>query len=200
VNNYSFKMKMLTNNTKKILNHLLRNLDLKNVNQVSKELKISVGSSFKILKSLETEEMVFSEKIGNGIYYKLNFNNSELVKVLELILIEQRKELKGFSKIYGDELSKFNCPLIILFGSILKGKKFNDVDVLFSDCSSKRVSEFCLEISKVKSRPVVPLILKSSDLVKEIKAGKDSILSLIKSGVVLRGESEFLEVIKNAKS
>ena len=51
---------MIPKNTKKILLYLLKNFELNNINQISKKLKISVGSSFKIsfftrkFKCLET--------------------------------------------------------------------------------------------------------------------------------------------------
>lgn len=190
---------MISKNTKKILNYLLRNLELKNINQISRELKISVGSSFKILKELEKRKFILMENLGNANYYKINFSNSELIKILELILIEERTELKSYSKIYAQEFKNFNCPFIILFGSILKGGKFNDVDVLFVGCKVGSVSKFCLEISKVKSKPVVPLILSKKDLSEEIKKGKVSILEIVRKGIILKGESLFIEMIKNAK-
>ena len=190
---------MITKNTKKILNYLLRNLELKNINQISRELKISVGSSFKILKDLEKNELVLFKKFGNAIYYKINFKNKEVKKILDLILIEERRELKGYSKIYAIELMEFNCPLIVLFGSVLKKNKFNDVDVLFVGCGVNKVSEFCLKISRVKSKPVVPLILDKKDLVNELRKNKDSILDIIKTGIVLKGGDVFIKVIQDAK-
>ncbi len=190
---------MITKNTKKILNCLLRDLGLKNINQISKELKISVGSAFNILKELEKKEFILMENLGNAKYYRVNFENMEAIKILELILIEEARELRGYSKIYAKEFENFDCPLIVLFGSILKGSKFNDVDVLFVGCNVKSVSKFCLEISKIKSKPVVPLILTKKDLVEELRKKKDSLLDLVKTGVVLKGEDIFIEVIKNAK-
>ena len=87
----------------------------------------------------------------------------------------------------------------MLFGSILKKKEFNDVDVLFVTKKTKEVTDFCLELSKIRTKPVVPLILEKQDLIKELKNRKEAILSLIKEGTVLKGESVFVEVIKNAK-
>ncbi len=190
---------MVTKNTNKILNYLLRYFELKNINQISKELEISVGSAFKILKDLEKKKWVLPERMGNAIYYRINFDNLELVKVIELILIEGRRNLKGFSGVYANDLDNFNCDLIVLFGSVLKKNKFNDVDVLFSGCNLREVSKLCLDISKVRSRPVVPLILTKNDLIKEIKLKRKSILDIIKTGVVLKGEDIFVEVLKDAR-
>jgi len=191
-------MKMIPKNTIKIIRYLLRNFELRNINQISKELNISLGSTFKILKDLEKNEIVLLKKLGNANYYILNIKNQETNRLCELILLEEKRNLKGYAKIYSDEIKNFkNADLIILFGSILKNKQFNDVDVLFVTNKIKEVNKFCLEISKIRTKPITPLILKKSDLVKEIDNRKESILEIIKTGIVLKGGSVFLEVIKN---
>jgi len=193
-------MKMIPKNIKKILLYLLRNFELSNINQISRKLNISVGSAFKILRELEKNGIVLVKRLGNAKYYNLNLENNETIKICELLLLEEKRKLKNYAKIYADEIKDFkNAELIILFGSILKNKGFNDVDVLFITNGVKEISRFCLDISKVKSKPVVPLILKKSDLIKEIKNKKNSILDIIKTGVIIKGESIFLEVIKNVK-
>ena len=191
---------MIPKNTKKIILYLLRNLELININQVSKLLNISVGSAFKILKELEKSNLVLSSSLGNAKFYQINLKNDETTKWCEILLSEERRNLKGYSKIYGEEIQKFeHAELIILFGSILSSKDFNDVDVLFITNKPNEVTKFCLNLSKVRTKPVVPLILKKEDFVKEIKDKKEVVLNIIKIGVILRGESTFLEVIKNAK-
>ena len=102
---------------------------------------------------------------------------------------------------YADEVIKFKeAEMIIIFGSVLRGKEFNDVDVLFLTNQTKKVNNFCLEISKVRTKPVVPLIMKQEDLIKAMKNKKEAILGMMKESVVLKGESIFIEVIKNVNS
>jgi len=192
---------MIPRNTTKIMNYLLRNFELSNINQISKKLKISVGSVFKILKELEKNVIVLVKKLGNAKYYNLNFKNKETIKLCELILLEEKRNLKGYAKIYADEIKNFkNADLIILFGSILKNKQFNDIDILFVTNKVKEVSKFCLEIGKIRTKPIIPLILKKSDLIKEIKNEKESVLEIIRTGVIIKGESVFLEIIENVYS
>ncbi len=191
---------MIPKNIKKIILYLLRNLDLVNINQISRNINISVGSAFKILKKLEENNIVTSQNLGNAKFYQINLNNPESVKLCELLLLEEKRNLKGYSKLYSEELQKFkSSELIILFGSILNNKEFNDVDVLFITNKPKEVTKFCLNISKIRTKPVVPLILKKEDLIQEIKNKKEVILDIIKKGTIIKGESIFLEVIKNAK-
>jgi len=191
---------MIPKNTKKIILYLLRNLELVNINQISKILDISVGSAFKILKDLDKNDIVMSSNLGNAKFYQINLNNEETIKWCEIFLSEERRNLKGYSKIYAEEIQKFeNAELIILFGSALTHKDFNDVDVLFVTNKPKEVTKFCLNLSKIRIKPVVPLILRKEDLIKEIKDKKEVVLNILKTGVILLGESAFIEVLKNVK-
>lgn len=191
---------MIAKNTKSIIIYLLRNLEIVNINQISKLLKISVGSAFKILKELEKNKIVLSSNLGNAKFYQINLNNEETIKWCEILLLEEKRALKGYSKIYAEEIKKFEyAELIILFGSILANKEFNDVDVLFITNKPKETTKFCLNLSKIRTKPVIPLILRKEDFIKEIKDKKEVILDILKKGIILKGESTFLEVLKSAK-
>jgi predicted nucleotidyltransferase len=191
---------MIPKNTEKVVLFLLKNIDELgyNINQISKLNNISVGSAFKILKELEKNKILLKREINNASHYKLNLNNYETVKLCELLILGEKRNLKSYARVYADEILKFEqVDFIILFGSILNGNDFNDVDVLFVTDQVKKVNDFCLEISKVRTKPVVPLTLKKDDLIKEIRQKKRSVLDIIKKGVILKGESVFMEVIKN---
>ena len=190
---------MIPKNTKKIIIYLLRNLEIVNINQISKNLEISVGSAFKILKELEKNNLVLSSNLGNAKFYQINLNNEETIKWCEILLSEERRNLKGYSKIYAEEIQKFeHSELIILFGSVLNNKDFNDVDVLFITNKPKEVTRFCLNLSKIRTKPVVPLILKKEDFIKEIKNKKEVALNILKTGIILKGESALLKFSKKS--
>lgn len=194
---------MIPKNTASVIMYLLRNTEEfgYNINQIAKLNKISVGSAFKILKELEKDKIIVKKEISNASHYKLNLDNSETVKLCELLLLAERRNLKGYAKLYADEVVKFKeAEMIIIFGSVLRSKEFNDVDVLFLTNQTKKVNNFCLEISKIKTKPVVSLIMKKEDLIKAMKNKKEAILGLIKEGIVLKGESIFMEVIKDVNS
>tara|TARA_Y100000310_G_C20415017_1_gene683880 strand:+ start:135 stop:713 length:579 start_codon:yes stop_codon:yes gene_type:complete len=192
---------MIPKNTTRIIMYLLRNIDEfgYNINQIAKLNKISVGSAFKILKELEKDKIILKKEISNASHYKLNLDNIETIKLCELLLLAEKRNLKKYAKLYAEDIIKFkDAEMIILFGSVLKKKDFNDVDVLFLTNKTKKVTDFCLEISKVRTKPVVPLIMKKEDLIKAIKQEKEAILGMIKEGIILRGESKFVEIVKNA--
>ena len=70
---------------------------------------------------------------------------------------------------------------------------------MFITNKPKEVTKFCLNLSKIRTKPVVPLILKKEDFINEIKNKKEVILNILKTGVILKGESVFLSVLKNVK-
>lgn len=203
MNDYSQKLnKMIPKNTKKVILFLLRSTDGlgSNINSIARDNSISVGSAFKVLKDLETDGILKKREIGNQSNYTLDLVNEETIKLCELILLEERRQLKGHAKLYADDIDAFKeSDLILLFGSILKGRAFNDVDVLFVTNSVKKARDFCLGISKVRTKPVVPLILKREDLIRALKEKQQAITGIMTHSVVLRGASAFIEVMKHAQ-
>lgn len=192
----------ITKNTLKIIEFLLRNIDKPgfNVNQLAKNISISVGSAHEILQDLKKKDMIKSMDLGTSIYYKLNLNNLDVTDICKMILRGNKRTLPSVAKIYAEEIEKFDkADVIILFGSILTLKKFNDVDALFITDKIKEVHLFCNEISKIRTKPVNPLIMTYEDLVKNIKIKQKVILEIINKGVVLKGEDRFMEALKNAE-
>src|SRR3989344_8888305 len=140
---------MIPKNTSKIILFLLKSIDKfgYNINQISRLNKISVGSAFKILKELEKSKIILKTEMSNASYYKLNFSNTETIKLCEFLLLTEKKTLQGHAKVYAEEIINFNeAEMIILFGSVLKSQTFNDVDVLFVTKQVKKVNTFCLDI------------------------------------------------------
>jgi len=191
-------------NLTKIVEFLFRNTPNRfNVNQISRELKISVGSAYKILKSLEKKSVLVSQKIGNGIYYVLNLDNKEAENITELVLMESRN--KSLSKnshasIYakdfkdGEKLSR----AIILFGSILESKDAKDIDALFiiDKGKSKAVEDFCMKLSNLRPKRVNPLLMTMADFKENIKKQDKVIVDILKKGVILFGEDAVINILR----
>ena len=191
----------ISKNTAKIMEFLLRNIGKIgfNVNQLSRNIKISVGSAHKILQELKKENIVIITDMKNSIYYKLNLSNPDTVDICNLILRKNKRDLPSHIKIYSEEIEKFNqADIIILFGSILNKKDFNDVDVLFITNKIKEVDLFCNEISKIRTKSINPLIMKIDDFIKNIKNKDNVILEIINKGIVIKGENKYMEALKNA--
>jgi len=195
---------MLPLNLTKIVEFLFRNIPNRfNVNQISRELKISVGSAYKILKSLEKKGVLVSQKIGNGIYYVLNPDSKEAGNITELVLMESRNESlskKSLASIYAKDLRDAEklSKAIILFGSILDTRDAKDVDALFiiDKGKSKAVEDFCLKLSNLRPKRVNPLLMTMVDFKKNIKKQDKVIVDILKKGVILFGEDVLIDILR----
>lgn len=195
---------MLSTNLLKIVEFIFRSIPNKfNVNQIARELKISVGSAYKILKSLEKKGVFNSQKIGNGIYYALNLDNREAGNVTELVLMESRnKSLAKNSRasIYAIDLKEAEklSRAIILFGSVLYTKDAKDVDVLFiiNKGKSKLVEDFCMKLSDLRPKRINPLLMTAADFKSNIKKQDKVIVDILKKGIILSGEDVIIGALR----
>lgn len=207
MNDHSLLTNMLfPKNTFKISNFLIRSLNSYNINQISRNLGISVGSVHKILKNLENFNIVHSKNMGNAIYYSFNFEYNQALKLSHLILIEDKNKILKENKVagvYAFDLEKFDAKAIILFGSILtKKNEAKDVDVLFiikNKEQVKKVNDFCLSISKIRTKKINPLIMLEQDFINNLKNKNKALQDLTKNGIILKGEDIFIRGIKNAR-
>ncbi len=194
---------MFSKNTLKVVEFLLRNIvEQYNINQIAREVEISPGGSYKILKNLEGRGIVASKKLGNAIYYTLDLGSKETQSLCELVLIENRKEVldsNPYAKVYAGDVKdaeKF-ASILILFGSILETKKFRDVDVLFvvKKKDVGKVNDFCLKLSSVRPKQITPLMMTEGDLKNNIKNKDKVVLDILRKGVVLHGEDGLIKLI-----
>ncbi len=191
---------MVIRSEKKVILYLLKNFEETNLNQIAKRTKISVSGAFKVLKKLEKEGVVCIKNVGNNKIPSLNLTEKRVRKLCELYLLEERNLLKGVVNVYALDIERYKkASLIVLFGSILTKKTFNDVDVLFLDAKPREVGEFCLSISEVRTKPVSPMILVKKDFVNGLKNDKDILREIVAKGIVLKGEDKFVEVMADAR-
>ena len=196
---------MMPKNTMLIISLLLRNpLNKYNVNQIARELDVSVGSAYKIVKHLEKKEILKSMRMANAICYSLNMENREARKICEISIIEDKDRKLSenpVAKVYAKELENYPSRSTVLFGSILTGKeRAKDVDALFiigGKKEVKKVNSFCLEVSRTKTKPIVPFIMTALDLRNNLQGKNPVVLDIIKTGIVLSGEDVIVEAILN---
>lgn len=195
---------MLSVNLTRIVEFIFRNIpDRFNVNQIARELKISVGSAYKILKLLEKKEILASQKIGNGIYYALNLNNKEAKNITALVLLESKNKsiaTNPYVSIYAKDIKDIEklSKAIVLFGSIINTKNANDIDVLFiiDKGKSKAIEDFCMKLSNLRPKKVNPLFMTMADFKKNIKKQDKVIVDILKKGIILSGEDIIINILR----
>jgi len=125
-------MVSLTENEARAIDFLIRNFSQEyNINQLSRELKLSPRGIFKILKKLEKQNYLVSDKQGNNLFYKINYESEETIDTCKFVL--SKGKTTPFIRVQIDDLGRLKqlTKIAIIFGSILtKDKEANDVDVV----------------------------------------------------------------------
>ncbi|HLD05990.1 MAG TPA: helix-turn-helix domain-containing protein [Candidatus Nanoarchaeia archaeon] len=192
----------LTENEARVMDFLVRNIKERNsINQVAKKLRLSPNGAYKILKKLEKANAIMPEKIGNAVYYKVNYNDEIGKKLAEVVLVQN--DLNNYAKVQADDLRQLKGYALsgILFGSVLKkGKEANDIDVLLVLESGKfrEINKRLEEIKERKPKKMHDIMMTKEDLAKNIRKGDEVTLSIIKTGKVLWGFETIVEACKNA--
>ncbi len=201
VNNIN--MVSLTENEARAIDFLIRNFSQDyNINQLSRELKLSPRGIFKILKKLESENYLISKKQGNNIFYKINYESEEALEVCKFVLSERKAS--PFIKVQVNDLQKLRglTKIAIIFGSALtKDKEANDIDavIVFKEREFSKVEKTLEEVNSIKHKKIHAIYQTEEDLADNIRKGDKVLLSAIKTGMVLWGRDSFLEAIKNGK-
>lgn len=196
-------MVSITKNEARVINFLLRNFSKDyNINQISRELKLSPRGAYKILKKLELQKILLSKKIGNNLIYKIDFASDITSDICQFVLTE--KETTPYLRTWINDFQSFKeiTEMAVLFGSILtKEKQAGDVDVLlvFPKENLSKIQEQVKKINQIKSKKVHVIIQTKEDLFNNIKKRDPAILEEVRTGLILWGRNVLVEAIKHGK-
>ena len=195
----------ITNNGKKALRLIFTDyLADYNSYNIREKIGLSNAGSLKLLRRLEEKGFLVSKKMGNAIYYKANIGNEYVLKLMELILMEN-EGASAYVKGWMVELESFS-PLtkaILLFGSLLKkGKEAHDVDVCFilKDAEDyQKIQNKIDEMNKNARLRIHPLYLIQKDIGEKLKQKDPPIIDMVRSCIVVSGGELFVEVVAHAQ-
>jgi len=169
---------------------------------LSKTLAISRQGIWKTLNKLSKENLVHLKSIANtknsASNIILNLKNSITQKTISLIL---EKEALNYER-YRDNFKKLEKHTLftILFGSILHSpKEANDIDILVivkTRKDFKEVEHILLEAQQTQIKKIHAIDLTKEEIKNELKNKNKAYLDSLKKGVVLFGQENFIEFIK----
>ncbi len=192
----------LTNKENEALLKVFKDFSINyNANSISKEINITPRGALKILKNLEKQGMLKSKIMGKATFYKINFDDLYVCKIIETLLISESREkasrwIEEFKSIFSD------TQIIIIFGSIIRNpKEANDIDILlvYDSKNYKKISHFITEKNKIMVKKIHNISLTIRDLINNLR-NNDAIVDSVRTGYVLNGHDKLVEVIKNVSS
>ncbi len=171
-----------------------------NSRNISKKINISHVGSFKILKKLEKEEIVKHEEVGRALIYSLNLGNQIANKEIEMIFLLESQNFKRWIEEFKDLEDK--AKFLILFGSITRNaEQANDIDILIVADENKLedIKKIIKKIQKYTNKKIHPLIQTINDFKKDVNERNKVMIEIIKTGIVLYGQEDYIKLLKSLR-
>ncbi len=188
---------MLTEKEKQLLLLLFKDFGARyNARSISSKVGMTPRGALKALKALEKQYFVTAEPFGKAIEYKFNSGSAVAKKTVELFLLEEAEQEH---KRWLEEFKNFEeVEIILLFGSVVKkAKNYSDVDLLIvlTQENFPIIKKRIEEKNKILIKKVHPIFQAPNDLPENIKKKDAVVLDAIRTGVVLKGWTKYVEVI-----
>ncbi len=174
---------------------------LYNANSLSKLLKISHAGTQKMLKRLKEENLVVAKTIGKSIIYKPNLEDDFTRSTISFLLADEASNYKLWKEEF-KELFKVGRT-VILFGSIIKNaKEAKDIDIMvvIKKGEYKQIKEVIDKRQQILPRPIHSIELTKEDLLKNLRQKGEEFVDIIRTGIILYGHQDYVEVIRHVTS
>lgn len=171
-----------------------------NINQLSKELKMNYKNVYSIVKRLEKEGLISSERFGKSTICILNKKPHPLIFRAEHERREKLLENKNFKILYEKLNSLAFSFIALIFGSYAKGKfvKGSDIDLMVI-CEKNKEKEIKSVVSLLPLN-IHLVTLTYGEFLKMAKSKEFSVVSeAMKINIILIGIEDYYRLIKNVE-
>ena len=174
-----------------------------NANSLSKVIGVSSMGALKILKRLEAQGILISKQMGQALFYKVNLEEDYARSYVQFLLKKEASESAPRIRRWVRELRRIEgADIGILFGSVLRKEKFNDVDalVVLRKAQNRRLDKSIRDLNKINVKKIHAVKQTRKDLVSNLGKKDRVVLEIVKSGIVLSGYEEIVEVVREFRS
>lgn len=178
--------------------------DKLNARQLAKILNLNHAHINKLCNLLFKKKLLVREKLGNSIYFTFDYNNNLAVNfIIYLLSIEENEfpewlliVLHSLKKL--DPYLKFGC----VFGSSIKSKEFNDIDILIMYDHNKmdNIKKIKEEIrkSQLVEKPIRYTDITEKDTTANITNPR--FYSIMSDNLIFYNPEKYVEVIKKCRN
>lgn len=174
--------------------------DRHNARQLARILNINHAHTNKLCNLLSNKNILTKEEMGNSAYFSYNYNNRLATKFMEYILSREEKEFPKWLVVLLYSLEKFSpyIKLGLVFGSAIKTKGHNDIDILLVHDAdkSKEVKKITNEIRKsgLIEKPIRYVNIVEKDILSN---KEDKIFyNILSDNLIFYNPEKYVEVIK----
>ncbi len=190
----------------KILLHLFKDfITTHTVTSVAKHGKLSRPGAWKLLKRLESKNLITLKKIAPGktstAIARIKLDNPLTEKSLALSLTEEALDQRRWRANFAE--TEQHTKFLILYGSTLHSeKKANDIDIIGVATNKKSFTplrKISGKTQKTLMKKVHALFFTEEELEQELTKQNKAITDAIRKGVVLFGQENFIRFMRRAR-
>jgi len=177
--------------------------DRNNPRQLARILNINHAHANKLCNILADKKLLAKEEIGNSAFFSYQYDNEFAIKFMEYVLNLEEKEFPKWLSVLFHSLKKFkDCiEMGLAFGSSIKTKDFNDMDVLlmYDAKKSKDIKKIKDEIrkSELVEKPIRYVDIAEKDILlnKEDKI----FYSILSESLIFHNPEKYVEVVRKCR-
>src|SRR3989338_6018258 len=207
---YVFRIHMAVNNIQftkieiKIAKYLFKRFkDRYNPRQLARILNINHAHANKLCNLLADKRLLVKEDIGNSVFFSYGYDNKLAIKFMDYMLSLEEKEFPKWLSVLSHSLKKFkgSIEMGLVFGSSIKNKDFNDIDVLlmYNAGKSKDIKKIKDEIrkSELVEKPIRYVDITEKDILLN-KEGK-IFYNILSDNLIFYNPEKYVEVIRKCR-
>lgn len=177
--------------------------DMYNARQLARLLDINHAHANKLCALLADKKLLIRKEMGNSAYFSYDYANKLAIKFMEYMLSQEEREFPKWLAVLLHSLNKFK-PCIqmgLVFGSSIKTKDFNDIDILimYKKNKSKEIKKIKDEIrkSELTERPIRYMDMIEKDILSN---REDKIFyGILSDNLVFHNPEKYVEVIRKCR-
>jgi hypothetical protein len=165
-----------------------------NANSISKELGISNAGAFKMLRRFKEQGLTKTNRIGKSIIHKPVLKNEYNRKLISFLFADEANMHKRWKEEFRDLYA--GQRIILIYGSALSNyRNAQDIDIMV--VTEDKIDKALQGISALLPKKIHAIRLTRDDLEKNMNEKNKAVVHALKNAVVLYGEDEYVEVLKN---
>ena len=177
--------------------------DRYNARQLARILNVNHSHASKLCNILADKKLLVKEDIGNSTFFSYRYDNKLAIKFMEYMLSLEENDFPKWLSALSHSLKKLNgcIEMGLVFGSSVKTKDFNDVDILLMYNSEKAKDVKKIKDGIRKSELVEKPIRYVDITEKDILQNKENKIfyNMLSESVVFNNPEKYVEIVRKCR-
>ena len=177
--------------------------DRYNARQLARILNVNHSHASKLCNILADKKLLVKEDIGNSTFFSYRYDNKLAIKFMEYMLSLEENDFPKWLSALSHSLKKLNgcIKMGLVFGSSVKTKDFNDIDILLM-YNSEKVKDVKKIKDEIRKSELVEKPIRYVDITeKDILQNKENKIfyNMLSESVVFNNPEKYVEIVRKCR-